>query len=203
MNSEKLDIKKIKQFWQWFSENCEKFGPEFENSALLNELDDRITSLGDFTWEVGPGKTKSNALVISPNGDIEQLGKTKEIIRNAKECEEWEYFFAKPPKEWDLIFEFETASGDLMQIDASGWDYVLLKYEDGMFEIIVKAYSLRQLDEEDRQVIAEIVLDGVLGEEVRIQKICAIEVVNEFSPQYQNKSSNIKNVANHLKNIVT
>jgi hypothetical protein len=192
-------INKIRQFWEWFSQNCHDFGVDFDNTILLSELDDWISRLGNFSWEIGPGKVKENALVISPNGDIELLQETKEIVQGAQDCTGWEYYYAKPPKEWELLFDFETTDETLIEVNASEWQYSLLKYEDGMFEIIIRAPNLNGLDDTDKLTAAEITLDGVLGEELRMQAICAIDVVEEFEEIYQNKASNIKSLLDHLK----
>jgi len=195
---------KIRQFWEWFFENCQKFGASFENEELLESLDNWISQLGDFSWEVGPGKAKDNALVISPHGDHDLLQNTKQIIAGAKDCEGWEFYYAKPPKEeeWELIFTFETTEGEMVDVDASPWEYTLLKYDDGMLEIIIKAPDLRELDESDKQIAAEIVLDGVLGEEVRMRTICRIEVVDEFDRPYRDKAGNIKYLSEHVKSLL-
>ena len=58
-----------------------------------------------------------------------------------------------------------------MEINASQWKYVLLRYEDGMFEVIIKALHLKQLEDNDKVTVSEIVLDGILDEELRIQTI--------------------------------
>jgi hypothetical protein len=199
-----MDTLKVRQFWEWFSENCQNFGADFDNVELLERLDNWVAQLGDFSWEVGPGKAKDNAFVISPNGDEDLLQDTKLIISNAKVCEGWEYYYAKPPKEkeWNLTFSLETSEGEEVEVDASQWEYTLLEYEDGMFEIIVKASDLRQLDETNKQVAAEILLDGVLGEEVRMQTICEIDVVDEFEEPYRAKAGNIKNLPDHLKTLI-
>jgi hypothetical protein len=192
---------KIRQFWEWFSQNCHDFGVSFDNTILLSELDDWISRLGNFSWEIGPGKTKENALVISPNGDIELLQETKEIVKSARDCNGWEYYYAKPPKEWELIFDFETTDETMIEVNASEWQYCLIKYEDGMFEIIIRATDLNGLHDTDKLTAAEITLDGVLGEELRMQTICEIDVVEEFEETYQKKASNIKNLPDHLKAI--
>lgn len=199
MENHRVDAFKIKQFWEWFSKNCQNFGIDFDNAVLLEELDEWISRLGDFSWEVGPGKTKENGLVISPNGSADLLQDTKEIIKNAKDCTGWEYYYAKPVKEWELIFDFETSEEEIVEVDASKWEYVLLQYEDRMLEIIIQASDLCQLDESDKQAATEILLDGVLGEETRIQTICAIDVVEEFENEYREKAGNIKNLPAHLK----
>ena len=192
----------IKEFWNWFSENCQKFDNDFENTDLLYELDKRITDLGVFSWEIGPGKTSPNALVISPNGDIDLLPYTKDIIGQAKTCLGWEYYYAKPPKEWDLIFDFETSNGVQVHVDASLWEYVLLRYEDGMFEIIIKATNIKELNENDKLAIAEMLLDGVIGEELRMTSICLIEIVEEFENEYDDKASNIENLSKHINSLL-
>jgi hypothetical protein len=196
-----LNILEIKNFWDWFYKNCQNFGNNFDNTVLLDELDDWIRRLGDFSWEVGPGKVKENALVISPNGDLELLQETKEIVGNARDCIGWEYYYAKPSKEWNLVFDFETEDENVVEINASNWQYRLLKYEDGMFAIIIKVPNLSRLSNTDKLTTAEIVLDGILGEELRLQTICEIDVEEEFKKPYQSKASDINNLLVHLKSV--
>jgi len=133
-------MNKIREFWSWFFNNCDNFGKNFSNDELLKDLDKKVLLLGngELDWEIGPGKIKENALVISPNGDLELLPFTKEIIANAKECENWEYYYATPPKDWELIFYFETKVKTNIRVDASKWQYILLKYEDNSFDIITQ-----------------------------------------------------------------
>ena len=68
-----MDTLKVRKFWDWFSENCQNFGADFDNKALLESLDAWVTQLGNFSWEVGPGKIKDKALVISPGGGEDLL----------------------------------------------------------------------------------------------------------------------------------
>ena len=98
------------------------------------------------------------------------LQETKLIIGSAKDCDRWEYYYAVPPKEkgWNLIFSFETNDGKIAKIDASEWEYTLLEYDDGMFEIVIKTTDFKQLNESDKQTAVEILLDGILGEEIRM-----------------------------------
>jgi hypothetical protein len=202
IEANKVDLQKIKKFWSWFSENCQNFGKDFANQELLVKLDVLVGQFGNLSWEVGPGKTLENALVLSPNGDLKQLPLTKKIIALAKECSGWEYYYAKPSKQWDLKFDFETTHGDLIQINAFEWEYDLLKYEDDMFEIIIKSLQLSQLGDDDKLIAAEIALDGILGEELRIQTIDKIEIVEEFEKLDQNKASNIKDLAKHFRKLL-
>lgn len=191
----------IKSFWEWFSKKQNDFGEKFENIDLLEELDERVGKLGDFSWEVGPGKIKENALTISPNGNYNLLKDTKEIVIKAIPCLNWEFYHAKPVKEWDLVFDFETEDEETVEINANEWCYVLEKFEDGTFRITVKTINIAQLTDEDQLIAVEILLDGVLGEEERLMKISEIEIVEEFDDKYKNKESNIKVLAAHLKQL--
>ncbi|TCC99444.1 hypothetical protein [Pedobacter hiemivivus] len=189
-------------FWDWFSKHCKDLGENFDNEKLLTEIDDRLTDLGGFAWEIGPGTKADNQLVISPGGDLSLLPVTKGIVSYAKIIPGWEFHYAKPPKEWDLIFDFEKDNGDLIEIDASNWQYVLLKYEDGKFEIIIQVHDLDGLSENDKLVASGILLDGILGEEVRMLRISYIDVVRKIDNQYASKSTDIKYLDNHLKTLL-
>lgn len=197
----KIKDKEIDRFWHWFSENCQSFGSKFENSVLLTELDTWISNLGDFSWEVGPGKIKENALVISPNGDFTMLEYTKKIVARAIPCNDWEYYYAKPPKKWDMKFDYETGNGQNINIDASSWEYVLLRYDDRKFDIKIKPDIFSQIGYEDKLVIAEILLDGILGEEKRMRLINFVDVVREFEAGDKRGINDINTLADHISSL--
>lgn len=196
MEISKLDID---MFWDWFSKHYLDFGENFDNEKILTELDDKLRDLSVFSWEIGPGTGADNQLVISSGGDLDLLPITKKIVSYAKSIAGWEFYYAKPPKEWDLIFDFEKDNGDVINIDASNWQYVLLRYEDGGFEIIIQADDLDGLSEVDELIASEILLDGILGEEIRMLHISNIEVVKNFDSEHVNKSNDIKHLNSHLK----
>lgn len=202
MEINKLDIGTINSFWNWFSDHHKDFEESFDNRSLINELDDRINSLGGFAWEIGPGAVAENQLVISPKGDLDLLPYTKEIISYAKNIHGWEFHYTKPPKQWELIFDLQKHNGDKIRIDASMWEYVLLKYDDGMFEIIIQTCDLHELNENEKLTVAEILLDGILGEEKRMVYICNIDVVEKLEEQYKNKKSDIKNLNKHFNSLI-
>jgi len=199
MATNELDKRLISELWNWFSENHAELEGDFYDDGVMNELDDRISAMGSFAWEIGPGAQSENQLVISPGGDLDLLPYTKQIISYANPIRDWEFHYAKPPKQWDLRFDFERYDRSEIAVDASRWEYVLLKYDDGMFEIIIKATDLKQLDEDEKHIAAEIALDGILGEEVRMFRICNISVVMEFDSQYRNSSSSINNLGAYVK----
>jgi hypothetical protein len=196
-----INVDQVEKFWNWFYTNCQNFGDKFENKALLAELDVRVAKLGPFSWEIGPGKVEENAFVISPNGDIQMLEYTKSIIAKARHCHSWEFYYAKPPKKWELKFDYKTAEDKKLHIDASQWKYVLAQYEDGTFEIIIRPFPLLDLNDQDKLSVAEILLDGVLGEEARMKLISYIDVVEQFEEADQRGVSSIGVLSDHLSSL--
>jgi len=202
MRTNKVSATDIKKFWNWFVQNCQNFGDNFENNTLIDELDRWVKRLGNFSWEIGPGIKKENLFVISPNGNLQLLPETKNIIDNSRKCDGWEYYYAKPAKNWNPIFEYENSDGENVRIDASSWKYILLKYNDGMFTVIIQAPQLNQMQDDDKLMVAEILLDGILGEEIRMLKISNIEIVNDFDLQYKGKESEIVNLGDHINKMI-
>jgi hypothetical protein len=166
----------ILNFWSWFVKKSNTLHSDNYDKNILNELDRTISNWG-LSWEIGPGISKENSLTISPNGDKELLSKTNSIIDKAPQLENWEFYFAKQPKEnWYLAKLVDTD----FEIDASEWTYVLLKYEDEKIEILLKADTLSKLDKEAKEIAADLILTNLLGEELKIRKIDFIEVVEKF-----------------------
>jgi hypothetical protein len=177
-----IDSARIRDFWTWFAGACGTFGERFENAAAIEELGARIAGLGEFSWELGPGRKNpyNTQLVISPGGDRDLLPLAREIVAQAPPLPGWEYAPARPPKEWDLRASLEYDGVGTIFLDARGWRYALLKHPDGMFEIEICAPELAYYDEDVKQVAAGIILDGELGEDARLDHIAVIKVVAEF-----------------------
>ncbi len=193
--------KKVVDFWNYFFLIEEKLTETEIDEKILDELDSRVLALGEFTWEIGPGKVKEYSFVISPAGNKELLTVSREIIESAPENSKWEFYPAVQIKDWDFFFSFYSMNGDKIELDASGWEYVLLEYPDHTFEIILKAENLVGFSEDDKIIASEIVLDGAIGEEVRIDKISYIEVVDVFESEYLKKASSIRNIEKHSRKI--
>ena len=171
--------KDILNFWNWFDRNSNNLQSDNYDKILLDELD-KIISIWDLGWEIGPGLSKENSLTISPNGEKKLLDKTNDIINKAPQLDDWEFYCAKRPKEnWHLV----TLTDIDLEINASNWTYILLKYEDEKVEILIKADALSNLDKKTKELAADIVLTNLLGEKLKIQKIDFIDVVDEFDDE--------------------
>jgi hypothetical protein len=198
------DIQRVLAFWKWFSQNSRKLAENLENGDLLHELDRRVCALGKgcLTWEVGPGLHKPFQLVISPGGKRELLDETKKIISAAPDIPEWELHYAKPPKSWrSPKFLFRNASGKELTIDAERWEYVLLRFPDGTFHLIVRIRGYEDLNEAEQLMAVEILLDGVIGELDRLQRIATVEIVSMLDRDLRRNANTIGVLREHMHSL--
>ncbi|CAM1352208.1 hypothetical protein [Tenacibaculum ascidiaceicola] len=191
-------MNKINNFWNWFSTNEENLSPEKITNELISELDNKILSLGDFSWEIREGKNKSNLLVISPGGDVDLLKNSLEIIKESPDSSNWEFLHYKPAKDWDFKLSLYNNKGDEEIIDVKDWEYVLLRFEDSTYDIIFKTNSSKTAKRDDINLIGDIVLESILGEELSLNLIKNIDFVNEFDKKYIEQKTSITNLRKHF-----
>ena len=190
--------KKIIKFWNWFKKNQSALEPESIDDIFINKLDKEILSLGNFSWEIREGNIKPNMLIISPGGDFDLLKETKKVLKLAPSNDNWEFYHYKPSKKWDYKFHFNESSGIKRIVNAEEWEYVLLRFKDGTYDIILKADSLNMIPEDERIIAADIVLESILGEKLSLELIKDIELTNSFTNNYASKKSSIKNLKDHI-----
>lgn len=191
---------KYELFWNWFLENKNSMETLNHNHPFINEIDTQINSLGNFVWETGPGKKKSMAFTISPNGDPNLLEEAKNIISFAPKLDNWEFHYFKQVKDWDNYFDV-IIKDKKHRIDISKWQYVLYQYDDNTLDIVIKPDPFLKDYHEDIYGISEMILDSLVGEKIRIEKIKDLEVVKKFEPDIERNKSNIVNLRSHIQKI--
>ena len=165
----------VSDFWDWFSKYAALLQPAKYDTAFLAHIDHTISSWG-FTWEVGPGLLKENSFTISPGGKKELLGETDKIVAKAPQLDNWEFYSWKQPKEnWSM-----AKLDGRMEIDASRWTYVLLKYPDDKTEILIKADNLKAVETNRKELAVDLVLTHLIGEKRKIEEIDFIDIVDQF-----------------------
>ncbi|MBK9266188.1 MAG: hypothetical protein IPM54_41170 [Polyangiaceae bacterium] len=192
---------KIVEFWRWFQTIANDLAANFENERLLVELDERVSELGDVLWELGPGKTEENALVITPDGSKDWLPVTQHIVELAPRIAGWEFQSARLPRDWDMQFSIESAGGTHLDIDARPWRYVLFKYPDDTFDIVLEQNNLHSVSDDDRYAAAVVLLDGTLGERRRLALLGGIEAVETFSADLARKANPMHHLVQHLDSL--
>lgn len=194
---------KVEAFWRWFQSIAAELASNFENPELLAQLDRRVSQLGDLAWELGPGQHEANALVITPDGAPEWLGATQHIVALAPVIAGWEFHWARPPRAWDLQFSIESGSGETIEVDARDWRYVLFRFPDETFDIVLEQGNLTAAGEDDRYTAAVVLLDGVLGESNRLKHIDGIEAVLKLSDEHAAHASRVDTLSEHLNSLLS
>jgi hypothetical protein len=186
MRANMSEKEKIEDFWSWFSGIAVPLATDIESHSLLEELDTRVRHLDSMlSWEVGPGSSEPWQLVISPDLNRDLRQKAREIVSHAPVLEGWEFYSARRPKDWDYKFVMERSDGrESIQLDASDWGFVLLQYPDGAHEVLLQGNNLPALDDDERWQAAAVTLEGILGEEVLLEKINEFELVDRLEPRF-------------------
>lgn len=171
----------INSFWSWIKNNIEYLAPKKITTEYINLLDEEIGKLADFSWEIGfDNIVNKNFLTISPEGDTELLELSRTIINEAPTIEGWIFYSAKPPKQWKLIFNL-LINGEKIQFNATEWKYILYKYPDNVYDIVIKVPQFYMPYKEYFHQIGDIAVTGELGEEFVIEYVNEIELVYEFN----------------------
>ncbi len=185
---------KINKFWDWFLVNEHFLKPELITNILVDNIDEKIQELGNFSWEIGyDDEKKDNFLVISPNGSYELLDECKYIINISPKIKNWYFLYSRPPKKWNLIFNLEI-NGNKLFFDAKEWEFLLFKYPDGVYDIVINFNNNEKIIKKIFYDAAIIALEGELGEEFVIEKINKIEIVNQFKKDEISKINQFSNL---------
>ncbi len=163
----------IDDFWNWFRVNCNELHSDKYPNDLFEELDKRVASFG-LWWEVGPGTTKENSLIISVSGRRELIERAKNFVAYTPTLDYWEFTILKKPKTNWYVLELPN---DNIKLSAIDWEYTLLKYEDGKKEILIKGDTLVNIESSRRIEVAEIVLTNLLGEERVMDELNYLDVI--------------------------
>ncbi len=148
-------------------------------------------------WEIGPGSTAEWRFTLSPDSDEALSGVARDAISRAPQIPGWEFRAFRQPRDACLIVDVNTLRG-AAQIDASDAEYALLRARDGTFDMVVKLPHARKLQTQDQHALGILLLDGLIGEEVRMSLIKNVQFVEEFEPRYRERTTNIKHLKDHL-----
>ncbi len=193
---------KIHDFWAWFATAAHRFEADEPEADAIAELDSRVAELGELVWELGPGIEAKYALVLSPDGDAELLPLSRALIAEAPALADWEFHPARPPKQWKLRFSIEGEHGQTTHVDARSWRYVLLKYPDGTYDVIIEQPNAVGMDEDQQWLACILLLDGLLGEATRLTFIGDVTPVLRLSPEHAEKATPIEGMPAHLESLL-
>jgi hypothetical protein len=169
----------VTSFWAWFEKHREELAAVEMEPELLEELDTRVRRMGTFDWEVGPGRKQACFFALSPAGEIEALAQTRRVIEQAPKLPGWEFYPAKPPRQWSLEFEIDRDGQDI-GIDGRDWELVAYRFKDGRFDVLLKPPDGSDLSDEEAELAARVIVDGELGEAVALELVGDVKTVRRW-----------------------
>ena len=190
-----MNNEKIENLWNWFVQNeqliIDAVQNETASETLIENLDNLILDLGMFKWEIGRGKNQPWYFTISPNGDKDLINISRQVIQHAPELKNWEFNYFEPAKDWDRTFVLYDNNMDEQDIDASNWNVVALPTKGGMMEVLLEATNIAHLDEDTAFTAAELVIIAEIGEENRIHKVQAVNIVENLESEHDSRKIHI------------
>jgi hypothetical protein len=169
----------VSLFWAWFEKHREQLAAVEVDPELVEALDARVCRMGNFDWEIGPGRKQACFFALSPAGEVKALAHTRRVIEQAPELPGWELYPAKPPRQWSLVFELDRNGRDV-SIDGGDWEVVVYRFKDGTFDVVLKPPDESDLSDEEADWAARVIVDGELGEAVALELVGAIETVRQW-----------------------
>jgi hypothetical protein len=193
-------MNQVNEFWDWFSDHATILAMSNVSSQLLSELDQRVSALGAFVWELGPAfDLDGSQFVISPACDVKHWQASRQIVAAAPSLKGWEFYAEKQPKKWD--FQFEANDGQTTRrFDLRNWQYALLRFPDLSIDIFLFSQELAACCLESREPIAVTALVSLLGESMFMLRIVGVVV----TPTKEDKAlprSQLIDLSEHLRNL--
>lgn len=176
---ENLDVLLVQEFWDWFKSVSDDLSIDPIRRDLITTLDNLISQLGHFDWEIGPWENNLSYLAISPNLNIDRLALARQVIEYAPICDGWIFLASKPPRDWKGIWKMRNEKNDEIFVDSNDWKYILYEFDDKTYDMDL---FVEDIDGDDSTInlAIDIALTGYLGEEMFLHFIKNIQVVKIF-----------------------
>jgi len=193
---------KIHNFWEWFRSNNDLLFPKRINNNLIDKLNKKILTIENLAWEIREGLVKDNMLIISAGSNKDLFPLAKQTIQLAPNIDCWEFYYYKLAVDWNYFLSIKDEHGFDSTLDVRNWEYVLLKFPDNTFDIIIYAPNILNYSNDDKYTIVDIVLEKILGEDLRYSTIINVEIVNRFEKIHESHKTLIIKLGEHLKSLL-
>jgi hypothetical protein len=192
---------RVVEFWRWFESISNELLLNQTRADMIAQVDNQITKLGSFDWEIGPLNKTTSYFAISPNLDYKKLEYTRQIVALAPESEGWHFLPSKPPKQWNGIWKMKNEFGQEILVDSGNWEYILDEFDDKTFDIGILIDGVDG-DLNTCYLAVDIAMTGYLGEEEFMKLIKNITFLTELDDETTNRLTKLKFIKKHIESIV-
>jgi len=199
-----LEEEKIETFWQWFVQNdplikkCIEDSNAPDRDYIIENLNNHILNIATITWDIGMDANDEWFFMVSPNGVEELLPICERIMKEAPLFLDWKYYASKPALDWDRTFNLYDQEMEVIDIDASNWNYILFYNDDEQLEIILEASNLEGIDEDTMNSAATVFLNNEIGEKKIIELIKKYTIVTQLEEEDAQDKFAVSGLKEHL-----
>lgn len=168
----------VDRLWGWLREHASELRGE-PSDALVMELDRLVADVGDVDWELGPDGDHGQMFSLSPRGRREWLERCEQLVARAPAIPGWRFAPAKPPREWRMRFAMKTSKGPV-EVDGTEWEVVGFRLPSGLVDLDFRPPPSADLAADDAWAAAAILVDGELGERLRLECVNELDVVRTW-----------------------
>jgi septin family protein len=109
---------------------------------------------------------------------LENLKNFVAIIGEAPNLKDWEFFAAKPARDWDYVLEMYDSFMVKQRINIADWEYLFRMTPNFKIRILIYAENIDFLDEDDKRSASDFVVNSIIGEADKIDYIDSIEFIS-------------------------
>ncbi len=195
---------RIDGFWKAISPLLEKVLTNPENEGLIKQIDNLVSTFGDYDWEYGPSNKTEYYFCLSPNFQEDLIDEVDEIVSFAPSLSGWEYLSCKPRKPEVFSWVMLNENDEEITVDTRKWKCVVYKFPDNTVDLDVKIDDVRG-NSDTQNLAVDIHLTNVLGERNYIKIVKGVSIVSQFAEKDRLRSIPVHElfevIAKHVPNI--
>jgi hypothetical protein len=180
-----------RNFWQWFSTNCDELGLSTDTRKAVDVIHQRLrlvdSRLGVEVSE--PDDSGSRELIITANGHRQLFGEVDNLVQIAPKLDGWRFISLKPPRGFDFRFK-----NDDHALSPSGWKVLPLHSPGGDLGLSIFVPGSKVLIHEP---ILEVIVETGVGERA-FAEVCFLEYTQDHEELAKHSWLDIRDLGTFL-----
>lgn len=197
MRPAKID-EKAAAFWEFFVRNADRMrrrvGRGEDAVAVDRDIWDEVRKVDPgLGWEMGPEAGGAMFFSFAPQGDLDRLALTRDVVRQAPPTDGWVFHASRPPKLWTRRVVRRSVAGREIDVDYDQWRLRVARVRLVAF---LAPTSLSWLSREWLEYLGYELLESELGEGLVIEhKIGVVVSVGDSRDSYWMNVSALRGLA--------
>ncbi len=162
-----MTSKAIRDFWAWFRARAPRLAELYEAKRfqqLSEEMNRRLDSISEeLPWEIGPGKSRTYSLTLSPEGNRQLYALIQKILREAPDLQDWEFYSSRQPRQPPRVIKLPERN---LSFRTERWRFIPERdISNKRIHLTILDSRLASVEREAALKAVSIFLDQFLGED--------------------------------------